>query len=343
MDNFIEQLKQSGLTGRSGSNFPVWKKWEAVKNPSAGSGQAPTDKKFVVCNGSEGEPGVFKDEYILQNYAPEIINGIKIALQETGAQTAYIYLNKDYYQKFKTKLSRLTENLAIELFEKPSGYLAGEETSLLNAIEGKCPEPRIKPPFPTEIGLWGKPTLINNVETFYWVSKIAQGEYQNKRFYCVSGDVPLKGVFELPENYTIEQVLRETRNYPAPSTSSGQGFPFFVQVGGGAIGEILLEKELNQPVKGLASIIIFNKETTDPLELMKKWVEFLINENCDKCTPCREGLYRVKEILQESRQGISPERRQTLQDIFEALEKTSLCPLGRTAYLPFKSAIAKLL
>ncbi len=326
--DIIEQLKQSGLTGRSGNGFPVWKKWEVVK-------QATSDKKYVICNGSEGEPEVFKDGYILENYLADVVIGVKIALATVGAQTAYIYLNKDYYQKFKTKLSRLIENLAIELFEKPSGYLAGEETSILNAIEGKRPEPRIKPPFPTEIGLWGKPTLINNVETFYWISKISNGQYQNKRFYCVSGSVPNKGAFELPENYTIEQILRETKDYP--------DFPFFLQVGGGIAGEILLEKELNQPVKGLASIIIFNKETTDPLELMKKWVEFLINENCDKCTPCREGLYRVKEILQESRQGISPERRQTLQDIFEALEKTSLCPLGRTAYLPFKSAIAKLL
>ncbi|MDD4989885.1 MAG: NADH-ubiquinone oxidoreductase-F iron-sulfur binding region domain-containing protein [Candidatus Pacebacteria bacterium] len=334
-EDFIEQLKNSGLTGRSGSNFPVWKKWQAVK-------EADSEKKYAICNASEGEPEVFKDAYIFENYLAEVVNGIKIALQEIGAQTAYIYLNKDYYQKFKTKLSRLIENLPIELFEKPAGYLAGEETSILNAIEGKRPEPRIKPPFPTEVGLWGKPTLINNVETFYWVNKIADGQYQNKRFYCVSGDpslpsgqaLPNKGVFELSENYTIEQILKETKNYPE--------FPFFCQVGGGASGEILLSTELNQPIKGLASIIVFNKEKTDPRALLKKWVDFFLQENCDKCTPCREGLYRVKEILQESQQGISSERRQTLQEIFEALEKTSLCPLGRIAALPFKSALEKL-
>jgi len=321
--DFIEQLKQSGLLGRSGSNFPVWKKWEAVK-------QAIADKKFVICNASEGEPDVFKDAFILENYLPEVINGVKIALQEVGASTAYIYLNKNFYQKFKQKLIDLIANSPIELFEKPAGYLAGEETSILNAIEGKRIEPRIKPPFPTEKGLWAKPTLINNVETFYYVSKISKGQYQNKRFYCIAGEAANKGVFELPENYSIEQILKETKNYP--------DFPFFLQVGGGAIGKILLDSELNQPIKGLASIIIFNKETTDPWGLMKKWAEFLGNENCDQCAPCREGLYRLKETLEQE-----PINKETLNDIFSVLEKTSLCPFGRTAYIPFKSALEKLL
>ncbi|MEK7103960.1 MAG: NADH-ubiquinone oxidoreductase-F iron-sulfur binding region domain-containing protein [Patescibacteria group bacterium] len=344
MENFIEQLKQSGLLGRSGSNFPVWKKWEAVR-------QASSDKKFIICNASEGEPEVFKDAFILENYLPEVINGVKIALQETGALTAYIYLNKNFYQKFKQKLIGLIGNSPIELFEKPAGYLAGEETSILNVIEGKRPEPRIKPPYPTEKGLWAKPTLINNVETFYWASKIAKGEYQNKRFYCVSGDPSNssgqalnKGVFELPENYSIEQILKETKNYP--------NFPFFLQVGGGAIGEILLDNELSQPIKGLASIIIFNKEKTDPRALLKKWAEFLTQENCDQCAPCREGLCRIKEVLRQApayaeasagrQDKFSENQKQILNDIFAVLEKTSLCPFGRTAYLPFKTALEKL-
>lgn len=326
----IEQLKQSGLLGRSGSNFPVWKKWEAVK-------QATSAKKFVICNASEGEPEVFKDAFILENYLSEVIDGIKIAINEVGASTAYIYLNKNFYLKYKNKLFGLIENSPIELFEKPNGYLAGEETAILSAIEGRRVEPRIKPPYPTEKGLWGKPTLINNVETFYWVSKIAKVEYQNKRFYCVSGDpsagsgqVPNKGVFELPESYSIEQILKETKNYP--------NFPFFLQVGGGVIGEILLDSELDKPIKGLASIIIFDKEKTNPMDLMKKWAEFLIQENCDQCAPCREGLYRIKESLQQ------PElNKKRLQEIFAVLEKTSLCPFGRTAYLPFKTTLEKLL
>ncbi|MFH0740127.1 MAG: NADH-ubiquinone oxidoreductase-F iron-sulfur binding region domain-containing protein [bacterium] len=335
-ENFIEQLKQSGLTGRSGSGFPVWKKWEAVKS-------ALSDKKLIICNASEGEPEVTKDAFILENYLSEIINGVRIALQEIGACTAYIYLNKNFYLKYKNKLLELIENSAIELFEKPAGYLAGEETAILSVIEGKRIEPRIKPPFPTQVGLWGKPTLINNVETFYWVSKIAKGEYDHNRFYCIAGDTPNPGVYELAENYSIEQILRETKNYPS--------FPFFLQVGGGAVGEILLDSELDQPIKGLASIIIFNKEKTDPRALLKKWAEFLAQENCDQCAPCREGLYRIKEIVQqahdkspqESQPELSLQQRQTLQDLFMALKKASLCPFGRTAYLPFKTALEKLL
>ena len=353
MADLIEQLKQSGLTGRSGSNFPVWKKWEAVKNAKADNPSATLRaRKYIICNASEGEPGVFKDIYILENHLADVLNGVKIALATVDAQTAYIYLNKELYQKFKTKLLGLIENLPIELFEKPSGYLAGEETSILNAIEGKKVEPRQKPPYPTESGLWGKPTLINNVETFYWVSKISQEQYQNKRFYCISGDpsagsgqapsieseqVPKKGVYELPETFTIEQILKETKNYPS--------FPFFAQVGGGAAGEILLSNELNQPLKGLASIIIFNKEKTDPRGLLKKWVDFFLQENCDKCTPCREGLFRIKEMLEEnppSAFGGGGLNRETFNDIFNVLQKTSFCPLGRTASIPFKSALEKL-
>jgi len=343
----IEQLKQSGLLGRSGSNFPVWKKWEAVKS-------ANSPKKFVICNASEGEPDVFKDAFILENYLPEVINGVKIAIAEVNASTAYIYLNKNFYQKFKQKIIDLIGNSPIELFEKPNGYLAGEETAILNAIEGKRVEPRIKPPFPTEKGLWGYPTLINNVETFYWVSKISKGEYQNNRFYCISGNpstdstnsgqapldssektVPNPGVFELPESYTIEQILKETKNYPAKAAD------YFFQIGGGGAGEILLDSELDQPIKGLASITIFNKKT-NPRALLKKWADFFGSENCDQCAPCREGFYRIKEIISQSQSNLSENQKQTLSEILNVLEKTSLCPFGRTAQKPFKTALEKL-
>jgi len=335
-EQILEQLKNSGLLGRSGSNFPVWKKWEAVMKakvdnpPSSPDSEFGVAKKFVICNASEGEPLVEKDSFILENHLNDVIEGMKIAMQTIKATSGYIYLNSSFYQKYKQKLIDLIGDLPIELFQKPNGYLAGEETSILNAIEGKRVAPRVKPPYPIENGLWGEPTLINNVETLYWVSKIAKGKYQNKRFYCIAGDTPNAGVFELPETYSIEQVLRETKNYP--------DFPFFLQIGGGAVGEILLANELQQPIKGLASIIIFNKEKTDPMALMKKWAEFFINENCDQCTPCREGIYRINEILQKT-----PLDKETLGEIFAVLEKTSLCPFGRTAYKPFKTTLEKLL
>ncbi len=273
---------------------------------------------------------VFKDGYILERYPQEVINGIKIALKTIGNSQAYIYLNKDYYARFSQTLKNLAGNMPIILFEKPSGYIAGEETSLLNAIEGKQAEPRVKPPYPTQSGLWGKPTLVNNVETFYCVSKIVKDEYQGQRFYSIEGDIKNKGVVELFETDTIKQTLKKTNNIPP--------FPYFAQIGGGACGEILLPEELDQPIKGAGSIIIFNKETTNVLDLMKNWVDFYVSQNCDKCAPCREGLFRIKELLYQNNLD-----QKILNDIFDALQKTAFCPLGRLAAAPFKTAIAKLL
>jgi len=328
MNNFIDQLKQSGLRGRSGSNFPVWQKWQAVKNTHS-------SKKYVVCNGSEGEPMIFKDKYILQNYLKEVMLGITIALKEIGAQGAYIYLKKEYYQQLKKNILPLIENLPIEIFEKPEGYLCGEETALINAIEGKEPFPKIKPPYPTEKGLWGNPTLIHNVETFYCIAKIAQNQYRHTKFFCVNGDVPHPGVFELPEQATIEKILKQTENLPS--------FDFFVQASGWASGEILLPHELRQPLNGLASIIVFNAQKHQATQMLEKLLDFFSRENCDRCTPCREGIYRLSEIAQKLVSNKIPHTQyQTIEDILQALKYSSLCPLGKTAAVSLGSYLKKL-
>ena len=319
----ITKLKKSNLLGRGGASFPTGLKWEAVKKEKA-------DKKYIICNASEGEPGVFKDKLILENYPKELINGIKIALKTINNSSAYIYLNKKYYPKFKKELEKLIKGLPIVLFEKPDNYICGEETTILNVIEGKRQEPRIKPPYPTQIGLFGYPTLVNNVETFYYVSKIDKNRYKGTRFYSISGDVEREKVYELPENLSIREILKTTNNYP--------DFDFFVQAGGGACGEILLPKELNQPVKGAGSIIVYSKEKTDPFSLMQKWADFFINGNCDKCVPCREGIYRINEMIKKKKI-----KKKTIKDIFFVLEDTSFCPLGKMAQVPFKSLINKIL
>lgn len=319
--NIIDLLKKDNLLGRGGAGFPTGQKWEMVS-------KQVSDKKYIICNGSEGEPGVFKDGFLLENHPEDIIEGIKIALAEIDHSLAYLYLRKDYYKKFKTKLQKLIGKFPIIIFCETGGYLGGEETTLLNIIEQKRKEPRIKPPFPPQNGLFGCPTLINNIETFYFVSKIAKGQYQNTKFYSVSGDVKNKGVFELPINYSIEQVLKETGNFPS--------FDFFIQVGGGAIGEILLKNELPRPVCGAGAIIVFNKKKTDLLALMKKWANFFIKENCDKCLPCREGIFRIKELLSAKKLN-----RQLLDEIFFSLKETSFCALGKGIPVPFESLLAK--
>jgi len=326
--NIISKLKKSGLIGRSGSCFPTWVKWETVK-------KAKAEKKYIVCNASEGEPDTFKDGFILENYLNEVANGIKIALNTIENSSAYIYFRKDYFEKYKKKMEKELKGLPVYFFKKPSGYLAGEETAIFEFIEERRPEPRIKPPFPTEKGLWGYPTLVNNVETLYYVSKVAKDEYKNTRFYCISGDVKNKGVFELPENYSISMVLEETGNKPNNEND------FFVQAGGGAIGEILLPKELDSPIKGLGSIIVYNRKKTDIFSLMDKLVNFFLESNCDKCLPCREGIFRLSEIVKKRK--IEEEDKKTMEDLFFVLEKTSFCPLGRGSALPFKGMIDKLL
>lgn len=319
--DIIQKIKDAGLTGRGGAGFPTGDKWEAVKNANG-------DKKYVIVNASEGEPGVMKDGFILENYPEEMINGIKVALETFPNSEAYIYLRKDYYDKFKANLVELTKNLPITLTREPGGYLCGEESTLIESIEGHRFEPRMKPPFPTEAGLYGCPTLINNLETFYWVSKISKDEYHGNRFYSLSGDILNPGVFEFSTNWSIEQILKETKNFPE--------VPFFVQVGGGASGIVRTEEELGEKVGGAGSIIIYDKEKTDPKVLMKKWIDFYFNENCGKCVPCREGVYRIKEMLDADDTDM-----EKLKDVVFALKETSFCPLGKGVSIPFESFLEK--
>lgn len=321
--NIIDKVKESGLLGRSGSCFPTGLKWEMVKNYKA-------DKKYIICNASEGEPGTFKDGFLLKNYPEKVMEGIKIALETIDSSSAYIYLRKDYFQEFGKKLESLFGDLPITLFQKRGGYLAGEETVICEVIEGRRPEPRLKPPFPAEAGLWGCPTLINNVETFYSVAKINDGSYEKKRFYSISGDISKSGVYELPEDWSVRQVLKETGNLP--------DFDFFVQVGGGAAGEILLPEELNCEIKGMATIIVFDVKKTEPFALMKKWTDFFLIENCDKCTPCREGAFRINELVEKKEIN-----NEVLNDLFFVLENSSFCPLGRGMAAPFRSLIKKII
>jgi [NiFe] hydrogenase diaphorase moiety large subunit len=321
--DIIKELKRQAVLGRSGSCFPAYLKWQQVKT-------AKGDKKYIICNASEGEPKNFKDKYILKNHPQYVVEGIKQALKAIPNSTAFIYLKKDYYKKFKRRLKKLAKGYPIKLVKKRGGYLAGEETVVCEVMEGKKAEPRIKPPYPSYYGLFGWPTLINNVETFYVAGKIGLKEYKGERFYTVSGDVKNAGVFELNSCSTVKQVLEQTGNYP--------DFDFFVQSGGGAMGEILLPKELNKQIEGIGCIVVFNKEKTDPLKLMKEWTAFFMAENCDKCTPCREGMYRIDEMVNSGKLD-----KKTLNDMFFVLEKTSFCPLGRNAFKPFKTLVKKLM
>jgi NADH:ubiquinone oxidoreductase subunit F (NADH-binding) len=319
----INRIKESGLTGRGGANFPTSAKWEMVRNQTAA-------KKYIICNSSEGEPGVFKDRYLWEHHPEVVVEGIRIALGVIDNSQAYIYLNKEYYKKFKDKLEKLTSGMPVVVFEKKWGYLGGEETAACEVIEGKRPVVRKKPPFPGEAGLWGFPTLINNVETFYHVARIMEGVYQNTKFFCISGDVSASGVWEMPADTTVRRLLEETGNLPEED--------FFVQVGGGATGEIWLPVELDRPILGTSAVIVYDWKKTDPYALMQRWADFFMEENCDKCVPCREGAYRIAQMVKAKK--LDPK---FLDELYFVLENTSFCALGKSIATPFRSLISKVL
>ncbi len=318
MSDLIYKLKESKILGRSGSLYPVGLKWEAIKSEKE-------EEKYVVCNGSEGEMETFKDYFLLKNYPEVVLRGIDLAKETLNAKKAFIYLKKDYFSELSPALKTRTD---VEIIEKKGGYVGGEETALIEVIEGNPAEPRVKPPFPTKKGLWDKPTLVNNVETFYFVAKINDDEYHHTRFFSIAGDAPCKGVFEFDEGITVKELLQESGNIPT--------FDYFLQVGGGTSGEIILPSEIERKVEFLGSVVIYNREKTDPYLLMEKWVNYLLAGNCDKCTPCREGLFRIKEMIEEKNfKGID--------DLFFVMEKTSLCPLGMVVVSPFQSLLKKII
>jgi len=323
MSDLIEKIKQSGLKGRGGAGFPTGLKWEMVQKAAA-------LKKYVILNASEGEPEVFKDFYILSHYLKEVVAALELALKTIGGQEAYIYINQKYYQKLKRKIKSLVKDKPIKVFVKKGGYLAGEETTLMQVIEGQRPEPRLRPPYPTEYGLYGCPTLINNVETLYYVYKIYQDDYHQNRFVCFSGDLRFPGVYELNENLTIKQMLEETKNWPAKD--------FFVQVGGGASGEFLLSGELDTPLKGTGAIIVYDKKKTNVLNLARKLVNFFYHENCGRCLVCREGVFRLKEILAQKKPDF-----EKAEEIAFALSQLAFCGLGSGCGVALYSLITKLI
>lgn len=321
MNGILEKIKKAGIMGMGGAYFPSHAKWEMVH-------KAEGEKKYVICNASEGEPGVAKDLHILEHFAETVIDGMKIAIDFLQAEKAYLFLNHAYNKKLNKKLTDLLKNSKIEIFAKPvaSGYIGGEESAILNAIEGKRIEPRLKPPFPSEKGLWSCPTLINNVETFYNISLVNAGKYENKRFYTITGDCPNEGVYELPDDFTIEKVLHQTKNYPK--------FPFFVQAGGLASGEFLNSSQLKTRAGGAGSIAVFSLEKNSFKKIMKNLLNFFMNESCGQCVPCREGIYRLNEMFSKEKMDLD-----LFNCLLDDLSGSSFCALGSSASAAIRSLI----
>ncbi len=327
--SLLGKIEIVNLVGRGGAAFPTAVKWKSVK-------QAKGDKKYVICNASEGEMGLFKDEYILEHYTEKVFEGMKLAMDFLDTKEAWFNINGEYYKKLKHVIDPLIHKYAkagytFSVYQEEPSYIGGEETTLLNAIEGKRIEPRLKPPFPSEAGLFGCPTLIHNVETLYNIASLEDETFRDKRFYCIYGAVKNRGVFHLPACWTIAQVLEETKNVPP--------FPYFVQIGGSASGLVLNSSQLaSNTMTGGGGIEVY-KADIDPKEILKRWFKFYAEESCGKCAPCRNGSYNLYELIQKD--GPVPWKK--ILEIVDTMEQTSFCGLGRSLAQPVESYLKNVL
>ena len=308
----LKKIEQAGLLGRGCGTFPVAKKWAAVL-------AAPGKEKYVICNISESEPGIFKDKFIIENYPEKVIDGILVAMDFLKATRGFIYLNPTYYQVYKNKLQILIGDNNIELFSKPAhDYIGGEESALINLMEGQREEPRLRPPYVTTQGFKNAPTLVNNCETFYAIALISQDKYQHKKFFCISGDQTPETVLSLPETTNLQDALAASGYYPT--------FSFFVQLGGAMAGECLRAEQLKNYTIQHASGLVVHQLDKDEHKLIQHWLNFFAGESCGKCVTCREGTYRLREMYAQGNFD-----QQLFSDIIFSMQHTALCSLGSMA------------
>lgn len=326
--NLLDKIAQAKLTGRGGAAFPVADKWRRMKEHRA-------EKKYVVCNASEGEPDVKKDWHILAHFPEKVFQGMVLAMDYLATKEGFLYLNSDYYPALKEQLDPLFKKYfeagyLINLYLKKPSYIGGETGALLNSIEGKKAQARIKPPSPSITGINGVPVLLQNVETFYDIALIAEDKYQNQRFVTINHGQN-EGVFALDLDLSVEAALQATANYPEEE--------FFVQVGGGASGVVLHQTQLNQaPLSGCASITIYPISTTAE-QMLTGWANFYAQESCGKCTPCREGTWQIKRLVDQAinDKKIDELFWQSVLTIANNMKKTALCGLGQSFIVPLQS------
>jgi NADH-quinone oxidoreductase subunit F len=362
-DEIVAEIKASGLVGRGGAAFPTGIKWE-------GAAKAEADQKYVVCNADESEPGTFKDRVLLIDDPHSTIEGMLIAGYAIGANKGYLYIRAEYPYIFPVLENALNESreagllgnnilgsgfsFDIEIRVGAGAYICGEETALFESIEGKRGFPRIKPPFPTTHGLFGKPTVINNVETLCNVPliiakgsaefrKIGTEKSPGPKLFCVSGDVERTGVYEVPFGVTLRELLEM-----AGGVKSGKRLKSVLF--GGAAGAFATSEHLDVKMTfedlrsaglplGSGVVMVFD-ETRDMRQVLKSLGHFFAHESCGKCYPCQMGTQRQKEILERVANGKAlPDDLIRLQDVGWTMTDASLCGLGQTAASAVLSAI----
>jgi NADH:ubiquinone oxidoreductase subunit F (NADH-binding) len=358
----LTALKESGLRGMGGAGFPTGAKWELVRK------EARTPK-YVICNADESEPGTFKDRVILHDLPHLVLEGMLLAGLVTGAERGILFLRHEYTwdaRPFEQALREAREqglvgsnllgtafSFDLEIFVSPGGYILGEETALLECLEDKRGEPRNKPPFPGTHGLFGQPTLINNVETLAQVPGIvqrgpdwwkAQGKpgFHGVKFIALSGHVERPGVYEVPVGTTVRELI---------DLGGGvkDGRPLKAFAPGGASSNFLPASMADVPLDFAAlakagsmlgsGAVVVVAAGTDMLALATNVVRFFRNESCGKCVPCRVGSQKAVELLERVQSGGDRRELDVLPDLGETMTLTSICGLGQVALNPILSAM----
>ncbi|MGD0131706.1 MAG: NAD(P)H-dependent oxidoreductase subunit E [Bryobacteraceae bacterium] len=363
-DGVIAQLKSSGLAGLGGAGFPTGVKWEAVRKERG-------PEKYVVCNADESEPGTIKDRFIMRNLPNLVIEGMIVAGLVTGAQKGILYIRHEYREQEKIlhqEIERcyqagiLGESVLgsgltfdLELFVSPGGYICGEESALIEAIEGKRAEPRNKPPFPVAQGVFNKPTALNNVETFAnvpqilvcgveWYKSQGVGGAAGLKFVGISGDVRKPGVFEIPMGLPMSEVIFNL----AGGIVGGKKLKAFAPSGPSSGYLPASQADVRLDFKSLAAIgsmlgsgaIVVCAEGRCMLDMALNAVKFFRNESCGKCVPCRVGSQKMVDILTAWTRGKGSHSDMALiEDLTEALKLTSICGLGQFAHSPLSSVL----
>ncbi|HEU0335577.1 MAG TPA: NADH-ubiquinone oxidoreductase-F iron-sulfur binding region domain-containing protein [Gaiellaceae bacterium] len=351
-ERILEELGAAGLVGYGGAGFPTAVKWEAVLR----SGGEPV----VAVNADEGEPGTFKDRYVMERRPHLLLEATLVAMAFAGAREGHVYLREEYATA-RHRLAAAIEELraagflegrTLELVVGAGAYIAGEETAMLESMEGRRAMPRLKPPFPTEVGYLARPTLMNNVETLahvpailtnggaWWAALGTRGA-AGTRLWSVSGAVARPGCYEAPNGSTLRELVE--------GHAGGFAGEAGAIVPGGAASGILSPSALDVPLTrdalrehgaavGSAAVQVF-PASYPPLRLLGETMRFFAEESCQKCTPCRIGNRAVHHLVERLEHGEAAMPRHQLEEWLEAMERTSICGLGQAAPVPVRAAM----
>jgi formate dehydrogenase len=329
-DEVLARLEESGLVGMGGAGFPAWRKWDAVRREPG--------PRVVVVNADEGEPGTIKDRYVMELRPQLLLEGLEAAMRFCETDEAYVYLREEYAAARDRLREAIAERgLQVELVVGAGAYICGEETALLESMEGRRGMPRLRPPFPAQSGYLGRPTLINNVETLAHVARILRGEWRPTRLWSVSGAVARPGCYEAPLDVTLRGLVDE---YAGGLTEEPSAI-----VPGGAASGILPPAALDTPLTrealaewgcgvGSAGVQVFPRSYS-PRRLLAETMRFFAEESCQKCTPCRIGNRGLHAVFAGERELGAAQREEWL----EAMVLTSICGLGQAAPVPVRNAL----